>query len=170
MEVEGARASTKKGNFTNIEYDDVPLRGINKDKPDGNKKAKEKLKKQAEASSLREKIDHMVQSNEMMVAKTLEEKKLLAEKKAQDKQEKWQILREEGLRKAFIEERRAVAEENKFVAKLLAEIKNNIMMMNQDYMDYLTLEWHDIARKEILERWKQAMTGRGNGVPRFCGG
>ena len=53
----------KKGNFTNIECDDAPHGGRNKDKPDGNKKAKEKLKKQAEASSLREKIDHMVQSN-----------------------------------------------------------------------------------------------------------
>jgi hypothetical protein len=101
------------------EDDDVPLGGRNKDKPDENKKAKEKLKKQAEASSLREKIDHMVHSNEMMVAKTLEAKMLLAEKKAQEKQERWQLLREEGLRKAAIEERRAIAEENKSMAKLL---------------------------------------------------
>ena len=74
----------------------MPLGGRNKDKFDGNKKAKERLKKQTEASSLSEKIDHMVHSNDMM-AKTLEAKMLLAEKKAQEKQEKWQILRNESL-------------------------------------------------------------------------
>ena len=55
----------------------------------------------------------MVQSNELMLAKTLETKKELAEKKAREKQEKWQLLKDEGLRKAAIEERRALAEENK---------------------------------------------------------
>ena len=69
----------KRGAFTKMEDDDVSFGGKNKDKPDGNKKAKEKLKKQAEASNLREKINHMVQSNKMMVAKTLEAKTLLAE-------------------------------------------------------------------------------------------
>ena len=84
-----------------------------------------------------------------MVAKTLEAKHQLAEKKAQEKKEKWALLREEGKRKADIEERRAIAEENKSVAKLLAE-ENKIMLMNQGEMDELTLEWHDIARREIL--------------------
>ena len=52
------------------------------------------------------------------VAKTIEAKMILAEKRAQDKQERWQQLREEGLRKAAIEEIRAKDDENKSVAKL----------------------------------------------------
>ena len=49
----------------------------------------------------------MVQSTESMLLKSLEIKKELAEKKAKEKQEKWQLLKEEGLRKAAIKERRA---------------------------------------------------------------
>ena len=51
-------------------------------KPDGDKKNKDKIKREQEASSLREKIDAMVQSNESMLLKSLEIKKELAEKKA----------------------------------------------------------------------------------------
>ena len=78
------------------------------------------------------------------------------------------LLREEGKRKIEIEAKRASAEENKSVAKLLAE-ENKIMMMNRSDMDEVTLEWHDIARKEILQRRKQTMLkasgigGAGNG-------
>ena len=53
--------------------------------------------------------------------KSLEIKKELAEKKAKEKQEKWQILKEEGLRKADIEERRARGPENKSMSLLLAK-------------------------------------------------
>jgi hypothetical protein len=38
------------------EVRDVPEGGTNKDKPEGNKKAKEKLRKQAEASSFGQKM------------------------------------------------------------------------------------------------------------------
>src|SRR3954462_14248598 len=81
MEVKGERNPTKKGELMKIDDDDPR----SKDKPDGNKKAKDKLKNQAMASILREKIDRMVQSNEMMLAKILEAKMLLAEKKNQEK-------------------------------------------------------------------------------------
>ena len=67
--------------------DDATLGGRNKDTPDGNKKAKEKIKRESETSRLRDTIDHMVKSNETMVAKTLEAKKGLADKKAQEKRE-----------------------------------------------------------------------------------
>ena len=87
----------------------------------------------------------MVKSNETMVAKTTKAKMILAEKRAQ---ERWQQLREEGLRKAAIEEIRAKADENKSVAKLLAE-ENKIMMMDRNVMDDITKEWHDIARNDI---------------------
>ena len=88
----------------NDEDDDASQGGSNKNKPGDNMKAKEKLKKQTESSSLREKIDHMVQSNMMTVTKTPEAKMLLAEKKAQEKQERWQLFWEEGTCKAAIEE------------------------------------------------------------------
>ena len=88
---------------------------------------------------MRDKIDAMVQSNELMLAETLEEKKELAEKKAREKQEKWQLLKDEGLRKAAIEERRARAAENKSMSKLLAE-ENRIMTLNNDDMEDITKE------------------------------
>ena len=75
----------------------------------------------------------------------------MAKKKAKEKQEKWQLLKEEGLRKAAIEERRARAAENKAMSKLLAE-ENKIMIINHNDMDDLTKEWHDMARTEILKR------------------
>ena len=67
---------------------------------------------------MRGKIDAMVQSNELILAKTLETKKELAQKKAREKQEKWKLLQEEGLRKAAIEERRARAAENKAMSQV----------------------------------------------------
>ncbi|XBI86969.1 hypothetical protein VPH35_025108 [Triticum aestivum] len=106
----------------------------------------------------------MVKSNEVLVVKTVEAKKELAEKKAQEKQQKWQLLKEETMRKAAIEERRAMAEENKAMDKILQE-ENKIMMMNQNDMDELTKEWHDIVRLEVLERMR--LGGRGHALPRF---
>jgi hypothetical protein len=62
----------------------VPEEGRNKDKPNENKKAKEKLMKETEASSLRDKGDEIVKSKENFVHKTLETKILIADKKIQD--------------------------------------------------------------------------------------
>ena len=104
------------------------------------------MKREHEASSLREKIDAMVQSKELMLLKSLGIKKELNEKKEKEKQEKWQLHNEEGLRKAAIEERRARAAENKAMSKLLAE-ENKIMTMNHNDMDDITKEWHDMARR-----------------------
>ena len=119
---------------------------------------KEKMKREQEASSLREKIDAMVQSNELMLLKSLEIKKELDEKKAKEKQEKWQMLKEEGLRKAAIEERKACASENKSMSLLLAE-ENKIMSMNRNDMDDITKAWHDMARRDILKRRMVASAG-----------
>ncbi|KAE8797266.1 hypothetical protein D1007_27510 [Hordeum vulgare] len=104
----------------------------------------------------------MVNSNEALVIKTMETKEL-AKKKDQEKQEKWQLFKEETMCKVSIEERRAMSEENKDMAKLLQE-ENKIMTMNRNDMDELTKEWHDIVRLEILER---RLAGRGHAVPRF---
>ena len=148
----------KRGSLTNMdenEDDDGP-RNLNK--LDGDKKTKEKIKRKHEASSLRDKIDAMVHSNELMLAKTLETKKELAERMAQEKQEKWQLLKDEGLRNAAIEERRARAAENKAMSKLLAE-ENRIMTMTRIDMDDITKEWHDMARRDILKRRMLAAAG-----------
>ncbi|KAE8775047.1 Lactation elevated protein 1 [Hordeum vulgare] len=134
---------SKRGGLTKMDddddddgEDDGPR---NKNKPDENKKANDKIKKQVKASNLRDKLDHMVKSNELLVIKTLEAKKELAEKKAQEKQEKWQLLKKETDCKAAIEERSAKAEEDKAMAKILQE-ENNITMMNQNGMDEVTKE------------------------------
>ncbi|KAE8779794.1 Lactation elevated protein 1 [Hordeum vulgare] len=137
------------------ENDDGPR---NSHTSDGDKKTKKKMKREQEAASLREKIDAMVQSNQLMLLKSLEIKKELAEKKAKEKQEKWQMLKEEGLRKAAIEERKARASETKSMSLLLAE-ENKIISMNRNDMDDLTKTWHDMARREILKRRMVASTG-----------
>jgi hypothetical protein len=148
----------KRGSLTNMDDDEDEDGPRNLNKPDGDKKSKEKIKREHEASSLRDKIDSMVQSSELMLAKTLEAKKELAEKRAREKQEKWQLLKDEGLCKAAIEERRVFADETKAMAKLLAE-ENRIMMLNRDDMDDVTKEWHDLARREILKRRMIAASG-----------
>ena len=78
MEVEGPRA--KKGEIRVEDDSNDDQGGRNKNKPEGSKKAKERVTKQLEAQSLREKLDKMLKSNETMVAKTLESKHQLAEK------------------------------------------------------------------------------------------
>ncbi|KAE8772856.1 Lactation elevated protein 1 [Hordeum vulgare] len=122
--------------------DDYGPRNLNK--PDGDKKTKEKIKREHEASSLREKIDVMMQSNELMLAKSLETKIELAEKKAREKQEMWQLLED-------IKERRAHAAENKAMSNLLAE-DNRITALNRNDMDDIIKEWHDMTRRDILKR------------------
>lgn len=66
------------------EEDDGP-RNLNN--PDGDKKTKEKIKREREASTLRDKIDSMLQSNEVLLAKSLDAKIEMAEKKSREKQE-----------------------------------------------------------------------------------
>ena len=129
----------KRGSLTNMDEDEDADGPRNLNKPDGDKKTNEMIKREHEALSLGDKIDAMVQSNELMLAKTLETKKELAEKKAREKKEKWQLLKDEALRKAAIEERRAHAAENKAMSKLLAE-ENRIMTMNRNDMDDITKE------------------------------
>ncbi|KAE8802888.1 ALA-interacting subunit 1 [Hordeum vulgare] len=93
-----------------------------------------------------------------MLLKSLEIKKELVEKKAKEKQEKWKMLKEEGLRKASIEERKARTSENKSMSLLLAE-ENKIMSMNHNDMEDLNQIWHDMARGEILNRRMVASAG-----------
>ncbi|KAE8817553.1 Lactation elevated protein 1 [Hordeum vulgare] len=126
----------KRGLLINMDEDEDDDGPRNLHKPDGDKKTKEKMKREQE----------------------LEIKKELAEKKAKEKQEKWQMLKEEGLRKAAIEERKERASETKSMSLLLAE-ENKIMSMNRNGMDDLTKTWHDMARREILKRRMVASAG-----------
>ncbi|KAE8769982.1 Lactation elevated protein 1 [Hordeum vulgare] len=71
-----------RGSLINMDEDEDDDGPRNLHKPDGDKKTKEKMKREQEAMSLRDKIDAMVQSNELMLLKSLEIKKELAEKKA----------------------------------------------------------------------------------------
>ena len=64
----------------------------------------------------------------------IQAKMILADKRAQKKQERWQQIWEEGLCKVAIEEIRAKADENKSIAKLIAE-ENKIMMMDRNGTD-----------------------------------
>ncbi|KAE8787560.1 Lactation elevated protein 1 [Hordeum vulgare] len=148
----------KRGSLVNMDEDEDDDDPRNLHKPDGDKKTKEKMKREQEASSLREKMDAMVQSNELMLLKSLEIKKELSEKKAKEKEEKWQMLKEEGLRKAAIEERKTRVSETKSMSLLLTE-ENKIMSMNISDMDDLTKTWHDMARRKILKRRMVASTG-----------
>jgi hypothetical protein len=143
MEVERAKSSTK-GSLIQLGGDDSDVSGggRNKDKPDGNKKVKDKRRKQDEASSLRNKIDDMVKSKEMLTNKTLESKMLMAEMKNQENQAKWQAFSKDEMRKAAVEEMRARVEE-KVMAKLIAEV-NKILMMDPTTIDiYKRVEGFD---------------------------
>ncbi|KAE8807683.1 Lactation elevated protein 1 [Hordeum vulgare] len=123
----------KRGPLMNMDEDEDDDGPRNLNKPDGDKKTKEKIKREHEASSLRDKIDAMVQSNEVMLAKSLEIKIELAEKKARENQERWKLLKD-------VEERRARAVENKTMANLLAE-ENRIMTLNRNDMDNISKEY-----------------------------
>jgi hypothetical protein len=101
----------------------------NKKGPDSVKKEKDKLKKQAESSSIRDKMYDMMKSREHLVNKTLETKVMLMEKKSKEKQMRWELLREDEKMKANIDERRARAKEKHATAELIAE-ENKIMMMD----------------------------------------
>jgi hypothetical protein len=102
----------------------------NKKRPDGCKKEKDKLKKQAEASSIRDKTDDMIKSREHLVNKTLETKVMMMYKKSQEKQMRWELLQEDEKLKAAIDERRALAEEKRAMAELITE-ENKTMMMDK---------------------------------------
>ncbi|KAE8795091.1 TGACG-sequence-specific DNA-binding protein TGA-2.1 [Hordeum vulgare] len=97
----------------------------------------------------------MVQPNEVLLAKSLDAKIELAEKKAREKQERWKLLKE-------VEERKTRAAENKTMAYLLAK-ENRIMTLNRNDMDDISKEWHDMTRKEILKRMMLACYNGGDG-------
>ncbi|KAK1620468.1 hypothetical protein QYE76_025985 [Lolium multiflorum] len=77
------------------EEDDVIKTKRNKKRPDGTKMTKDNVKKQGVAATFSLKIDVMVKSKELLVMKTLKAKKEMMERKYKEKQEKWNMLRED---------------------------------------------------------------------------
>jgi hypothetical protein len=59
--------------------------GVKWDKPEGTKKAKERMKIESDSSLLREKFDQMMHTKEAMTMKTLEAKLAITEKKKEVK-------------------------------------------------------------------------------------
>ena len=86
-----------------MDDDDEEEQGRNDGKPEGNKKAKERMKMEAEASSLRDKIDQMIKNKETLTIKTLEAKLIITEKKKEIKLAKLQAQREDAKRKADLD-------------------------------------------------------------------
>ncbi|KAE8810960.1 hypothetical protein D1007_12315 [Hordeum vulgare] len=105
---------SKRGSLRDMDEDEDDDDPRNLNKPDGDKKTKKKIKREREASTLRDKIYSMLQSDEVLLAKSLDAKIELAEKKPRVKQERCKLLKE-------VEERKARAAENKTMANLLAE-------------------------------------------------
>jgi hypothetical protein len=116
----------------------------NKCKPDGRKKAKDKESKLAEAGNLRDKIDDMMKSKEVLVEKTMQDKMIIANKKLEEKNTRWKVLRESEARRIAFEERRVQVEENKATTELIAE-ENRIMMLSPIAMDDITRECLEVV-------------------------
>ena len=86
----------KRGSLTNMDEDEDDDGPRNLHKHDGDKKTKEKIKREQEASSLREKIDAMVQSNELMLLKSLHIKKELARRRQKRSKKSGNFSRKRG--------------------------------------------------------------------------
>ena len=134
-----------------LKMDDSEDEGRNNAKPEGNKKAKERMKLEGEASSLREKMGEMMKAKETLTMKALETKLPITEKKKQVKLAQVQARREEAKRKADLEERMIKIKEAKAWKELMAEEKEHMMMSKKD-MDEDQLVWQKETKEDITER------------------
>jgi hypothetical protein len=107
--------------------------GRNKGEPKGNKKAKERIKIEADVADLVSKIDEFVKSKESRTLNTLEAKAMMIDKKNKMKQARWQEIRD-------FEEIKLALEEKKALNGLIAEV-NMAMMMDPSTIDEFTKEW-----------------------------
>ncbi|KAE8780456.1 glutathione S-transferase T3-like [Hordeum vulgare] len=88
-----------------LRIDDSDEEARNECKPEGNKKDNLRKKMEVEASSIREKMEHMMKSREALTMKTLETKLLINKNKKEVKLVQVEARREEAKRKADLEER-----------------------------------------------------------------
>ena len=68
-----------------LDMEDSEDEGRNHGKPEGSKKAKERIKLEADASSLKDKLDQMIKAKETLTLKTLETKLIITERKKEVK-------------------------------------------------------------------------------------
>ena len=141
-----------------LKMDDEEDEGRNNDKPEGTKKAKERMKVEAETASFKEKMDQMMKSRETLTIKTLETKLLITEKKKEVKLPKVEARREDAKRKSELDARMIALKETKAMKELLAE--EEIMMMNTKDMDEDQLAWWKETKADIMTRKLQARQAR----------
>jgi hypothetical protein len=127
----------------------------NADKPEGDKKAKERLSLEGEAALLRDKFDQIMKSKEVIATKTLETKRVIIETKKEVSLAKLEASREEARSKAKLEETRINVKKDKATKQLLAE-EREIMMMNTKDMNEIQLEWWKETTAEITARRRAA--------------
>ena len=156
----------KKAAMNKMDDDDEEEQGRNDGKPEGNKKAKERMKMEAEASSLRDKINQMIKNKETLTTKTLEAKIIITDKKKEIKIAKLQAQREDAKRKAQLDDRMVKLKEAKAWKEIMAEEKEHKMMPTKD-MDEDQLNWWKETKAEIMKRKKLlrslSSTPRGDG-------
>jgi hypothetical protein len=126
-----------------------------KEKLDGNKKAKERLKLEAKSANMSSKIDEIVKTKEVFMSKSLEARMIMADKKNAMKQARWDAIRDDDKRNATLEKRKLDLEEKNTMIELMAN-ENRVMMMDPSTMDGITRELWDMRREEIIERRRQA--------------
>jgi hypothetical protein len=124
----------KKAAMVALDYTEDEKDGRNADKPEGNKKAKERMRLEGEAALLRDKFDQMMKSKEVIATKTLETKRVIIETKKEVSLAKLEASREEAKSKAKLEEMRINVKKAKAMKQLLAE-EREIMMMNTKDMN-----------------------------------
>lgn len=130
----------KKAAMVALDGTEDEKEGRNNDKPEENKKAKERLKLEGEAALLRDKFDQMMKSKEVIAAKTLETKLVIIEKKKEDSLTKVEARQEEARNNAKLEEMSINVKKAKSMKQLLAE-EREIMMMNTKDMNEQQIEW-----------------------------
>jgi hypothetical protein len=147
----------KKSEMLNME--DSEDEGRNHGKPEGSKKAKERLKFEADASRLEDKLDQMIKANETLTLKALETKLIITERKKEVKLAQLVARREDANRKAELEERMIKLKEAKAWKEIMAEEKEHMMMSKKD-MDEDQLAWWKETKADIAER-KRLLRGGG---------
>jgi hypothetical protein len=140
-----------------LKMDDSDEEGRNHAKPEGNKKAEERMKMEVEATSLREKIEQMIKAKETLTMKTLETKLIITEKKKEVKLAQLEARCEDAKCKANLEERMIKIKKAKAWKELMAEEKEHMMMSRKD-MDEDQLTWWNETKVDIME-----VSGGGDG-------
>jgi hypothetical protein len=142
-------SAPKKLEMLNME--DNEDEGRNRGKPEGSKKAKERLKLEADKSRWEDKLDQMIKAKETLTLKALETKLIITERKKEVKLAQMEARREDANRKDELEERMMKLKEAKAWKEIMAEEKEHMMMSKKD-MDEDQFTWWKETKADITER------------------